>query len=414
MKIEYKKGIMIMNNKFIKFLAATQVQTFASILYNFGFMIIFYQLTDNLVVSSTLSAVNIITTRLISILIVPKMKYKNPLKVSSASNLMLAVISILAIPLYSMFHKEVVFYFLLNITISYLENIDNSFQYSVIPSLVDKDYLFKANSLNAMIFNIGSIIAPMLSYLFYRYSDLRYFLLVYGIINLLSSFILSKIEYKNEEAQKSNDAKKTSVLNEWKKTFNIMSKNTDIVFCISIALCINLIFAGLNGPILLSMGQVAANKVLGQTFIKVVLSAGSIIGIWAVYKLKVKEKYNQYLKISIVGIAASLGVLGLSENINIIYGSFFTLSLFIMFIMNSTGTRLQIATPKEEITSVYTFRSSLLSIVVPVSYLITGGILQYFGRQAFFIFSIVLLVITVVANTLVLKAFSRRKTTNCA
>jgi hypothetical protein len=265
-----------------------------------------------------------------------------------------------------------------------------------------------------MIYNIGSIVAPMLSYLFYRYSDLRYFLLIYGIINLVSSSILSKIEYKNEEIPKLNEAKKSSVLNERKKTFNIMSKNTDIVFCISIALCINLIFAGLNGPILLSMGQVAANKVLGQTFIKVVLSGGSIIGIWTVYKLKVKEKYNQYLKVSIIGIAASLGVLGLSENINIIYGGFFALSLFIMFIMNSTGTRLQIATPKEEITSVYTFRSSLLSIIVPLSYLITGSILQYFGRQAFFIFSIVLLVITVAANTLVLKVFARRETTNCA
>jgi hypothetical protein len=55
------------------------------------------------------------------------MKYKNPPKVSSASNLMLAIISILAIPAYSMFLKEVAFYFLLNITISSLENIDKSF-----------------------------------------------------------------------------------------------------------------------------------------------------------------------------------------------------------------------------------------------------------------------------------------------
>lgn len=403
-----------MNKNFFKFLIATKSQTFASTLYSFGFLIIFYQMTGNLVFSSTLSAINIIVTRLISIMFVPKMKYSNPLKISSISNLLLAVVSILAIPVYTVFNKSIAFYFILNIVISILEEIDNSFQYSAVPSLVKEEYLFKANSLNAMIFNISSIIAPMLSYLFYRYSDLRYFLFVYGIINVLSGLMLSKIEYTGEKVFEANSSKKSSVLSEWGKTLNVISKNVDIVFCISIALCINLIFAGLNGPILLSMGQLVSNKVFGQTLIKILLSAGSIIGIWLVYKLKVKENYNQYLKVSILGLMISLGILGLSKNITIIYFSFFLLSIFIMFVMNSTGTRLQLSTPKEELTSVYTFRSSLLSVIVPLSYLITGGILQYFGRQTFFMFSIVLLCITVASNILLLKFYSKKETTNYA
>lgn len=398
-----------MNSKFLKFLIATKSQTFVSTLYNFGFIIIFYQLTNNLVLSSILSAVTIIVTKLTTIIIVPKMKYKNPIKISSISNLALTVISILSIPFYIMFKEKVIFYFIINITISSLEEIDNSFQYSIIPSLVDKDYLFKANSLNGMILNIGSVIAPLLSYLFYKYSNFSFFLLVYGIINLFSGLILSKIEYSNEQELKINKNKKLSILNEWGKTFKIISNNTDTIFCISIAVCINLIFAGLNGPILLSMGKISSNKVFGQAIIKTLISLGSFVGIFGVYNLKIKEHYNHYLKASVIGLIIVLAVLGLSKNEIIIYLSFFVLSILIMFVMNSTGTKLQLCTPKEELTSVYTFRSSLLSIIVPLSYLISGCILEYFGRKEFFIFSIVLLLITVTFNILLLNYYKGQR-----
>ncbi len=400
-----------MNSRFLKFLIATKSQTFVSTLYNFGFMIIFYQLTNNLVLSSAISAITIVVTKLITIIIVPKMKYKNQIKISSISNLALAVISFLSIPFYIIFKEAVIFYFILKIIISSLEEIDNSFQYSVIPCLVGKDYLYKANSLNGMVLNISSIIAPLLSYIFYQYSNFSYFLFIYGIINLFSGLILSKIEFKNEQESKINENEKLSILNEWGKTIKIISSNPDIVFCISIAVCINLIFGGLNGPILLSMGEISSNKVFGQTIIKTLLSLGSFIGIFGVYNLKVKEHYIQYLKVSIIGLIIVLAILGFSTNALIIYGSFFVLSIFIMFVMNSTGTKLQLSTPKEELTSVYTFNISLLSIVVPLSYLISGCILQYRGRRDFFIFSIALLLITVGFNILLIKYYNRRTNT---
>lgn len=60
--------------------------------------------------------------------------------------------------------------------------------------------------------------------------------------------------------------------------------------------------------------------------------------------------------------------------------------------MNFTGTFLQICAPKEELSSIYVFRSTLYAVVVPISHLITGIILEYFSRECYFIFSFILVV----------------------
>lgn len=383
-----------MNKKLYLFLLGTKVQSLVASLYNFGFFIIFYQLTNSLIYSSTLTALNIIISRITLIIIVPHLKGRNPIKISIVMNMLIGFFSLICILLYKLLSNGIYGYFIISIVFSVLEEIDNSFQYSVIPNIVEKEYLFKANSLSAILSNINLIAAPLGSYIFYIYSDLRGFLFIYGLVCSVSCILLKMIEFPNSEYKKNiiDKGKKNTFFSEWFNTFNVIAKSKNILFCILLGATINLIFAGLNGAVILSMGSIAKNEVFGQTIIKLVLSIGSLIGVFFVYKLKVKENYDKYLKISIVVLSLVLLFLAFTNNTIIIYLEFLVLAIFIMFIMNSTGTFLQICAPKEELSSIYVFRSTLYAVVVPISHLITGIILEYFSRECYFIFSFILVV----------------------
>lgn len=398
-----------MNKNLILFFIGTKLQSLVAALYKFGFLIIFYQTTNSLIYSSILTALTIIVSRATLILVIPHLKKNQPVKISILMNMLIGIIALVSIYLYPFWNEKIYGYFIIAIIFSILEEIDNSFQYSVIPNIVEKKYLFKANSLSAILTNINLIVAPLGSYIFYIYSDLRGFLLIYSIICFGSCIILNMMDmsfYKSSKEEK--DKKKKSIFwSEWSNTFKIIVENSDILFCISIGVVINLIFAGLNGAVLLKMGDITKNQVFGQTAIKIVLSIGSLLGVSGVYKLKVKENYNKYLHISIVGLIFILLSLAFSHNVLLIYVEFLFLAIFIMFIMNSTGTFLQMATPKHELPAIYAFRSTLYAIVVPVSYIISGTILEYFDRKYYFIFSCFLIVIITLFKILSKNQFSQ-------
>jgi hypothetical protein len=70
------------------------------------------------------------------------------------------------------------------------------------------------------------------------------------------------------------------------------------------------------------------------------------------------------------------------------------MAVLIMFIMNSTGTFLQMSAPKGELPAIYAFRSTLIAGVVPLSQITAGIIVQLFSANFYFLFSS-LLVITI-------------------
>lgn len=386
-----------MNKNLALFFIGTKIQSFAAALYSFGFIIVFYHMTNSLIYTGTLSACTIISSRAVLAYAVPKLRGKVPISVSIVMNLVMACTAFIGIICFYFWGKHIYFYFSLAIAFAILEEIDNSFQYSVIPAIVDKEYLFKANSLNAIFTNINLIVSPLGGYLFYYYSDLRGMLLLFGIICLLSSWILSKVHMPLEERTESikQNEKKSNLISEWITTYKIVKNSSDITFCISIGVAINLIFAGLFGPVMLKIGATMSNQALGQTILKVILSVGSLVGVFGVYRLKVKENYDKYLNISITAIILILLLLAFTNQMPLICLGFLSLSIFIMFTMNSTGTFLQMAAPKAELTAIYAFRSTLFAAAAPLSYIIAGAILELLNKQFYFIFS-ALLVIAIV------------------
>jgi len=388
-----------LNKKLAVYFLGTKIQDFFAALYKFGFLLIFYQFNNSLIYTSALTASSIVVARISMIGISPYLKKREPLIVTRYVNILLAVVAFVFVGTYKLWSGHVAGFFVLSIIFSSLEGIDNSFHYPIIPKLVEKDYLFKANSLNAIFTNINLIAAPIGTYFFYNATDLRGFLLLYGFICLLSSFILKYIyniiqndDYEETKKAKNNDGFKK----EWKRTFKVIKSSKYIMFCILVGVIINLIFASLSGVVMLDMGRMAGNQILGQTIIKVMISIGSLLGVYFVYKLNVKDNYDRYINISLFVLLITLIMLSISSVDYLVYLEFLSLGVFIMFIMNSTGTFLQLVTPSDELAAVYVFRSTLYAVVVPLSHLLAGFILEYFGRSLFFAFSAILLGIVII------------------
>lgn len=383
-----------MNKNLVFFIFFTKLQSFIASIYNFGFLLIFYKITNNAFSSGLLFAVSNIITRLFSFFMVPKLKNQNPIKISSYTNFILFIFSLLMAFLHNFFGESLFYYFLLHSIILTLEELDNTFQYPVVPLLINKKSLYKVNSINAMITNVITIISPIFAYIFSKNIAFPIFLVFFGLINLVSSLALSRINILNWI----NQYTKPTIKSEWKKTLKLISNTPELFSCILTALFINFLFSGLGNTFIL----IAGTTELERTIIKILISIGSFSGIFLVYKLNLKENYKSLLFYSFISLEVCLFFLILAKS----YISYFficILSLLIMFIMNSTGTKLQLAAKPEDLALIYSLRATLLSFVIPISQMTSGAILEYFGTPYYFIFCFIVLLILLVTNKLLSK-----------
>lgn len=383
-----------MNKNLVFFIFFTKLQSFIASIYNFGFLLIFYKITNNAFSSGLLFAVSNIITRLFSFFMVPKLKNQNPIKISSYTNFILFIFSLLMAFLHNFFGESLFYYFLLHSIILTLEELDNTFQYPVVPLLTNKKSLYKVNSINAMITNVITIISPIFAYIFSKNIAFPIFLVFFGLINLVSSLALSRINILNWI----NQYTKPTIKSEWKKILKLISNTPELFSCILTALFINFLFSGLGNTFIL----IAGTTELERTIIKILISIGSFSGIFLVYKLNLKENYKSLLFYSFISLEVCLFFLILAKS----YISYFficILSLLIMFIMNSTGTKLQLAAKPEDLALIYSLRATLLSFVIPISQMTSGAILEYFGTPYYFIFCFIVLLILLVTNKLLSK-----------
>lgn len=384
-----------MNKNVALFFLGTHVQDFIGSAYNFGFMLLFYSLTDSLLYAGWLTAATLVVSRVLLFFIIPWCKRYSPIYMSSWMSIAMGVSSVAAAATYPFWSEQLVWYFVLSTIFSTIMSVDQSFTSAVLPRLVEKDYLYKANSLNGIFLNIALFTAPFVGFVFFEIS-LSILLLIYGAVCLGSAVLLFLLFAKAGEprlqAQIPPAEKKLRYFSdEWLRTIRLILSNAAILHCVMIGLVVNFVFAGISGPYLLGVGQ----SDLGSTLLKVSVALGSFCGVYGVYLLKVKDHYELYLKRSMVGILAALLFLAQFENLYANLIGIAVLTLFVMFIMNSTGTFLQLSTPKEELPSVYAFRASLYAVVVPLSYIVMGWVMENWGANRYFYLSLaeVLLVV---------------------
>lgn len=358
----------------------------------FAFLLLFYQLSDSVIYSGVLTALTVVLSRLVMFFLIPIGKPYSPVRVASVVSFGTSGISFLVALASLKWGHSIFFYFLCSILFSLLQEIRQSFSSSIIPHIVDPSYLFKANSLNGIFFNVSQILAPLLSYFFTTNTVIVAFLL-YGVISGLSGMLLvtltrlcGEIHFpKTSESQQGNKLRFFST--QWMQTLRMLGTNRVILSCLAMGILINVLFAGINGPFLLKEGHGG----LGSTLIKVSLSVGSLLGVYGAFVLKVKDYYQRYLRISLIGAAVSLAIPVAIPNRYLLLACVVMLTLFVMFIMNTTGTLLQVVTPLQELPAVYEIRSTFYSIVVPLSYIVIGWVLERWSYTYYFAVSAILL-----------------------
>ncbi|KEO83027.1 MFS transporter [Tumebacillus flagellatus] len=380
-----------MNKNFALYLLGTKVQDFLASSMSFTFLLVIYQISNSALYSGFLTATTVAGSRILMFYLVPVCKPFSPFKVVSSMSFTVTVVSLLAV-LGSLFWGDsILFYFVCSILFAILQEMRTSFASSIIPRLVDKEYLFKANSVSSIFLNVSMILAPLVSYLFTA-RNISVFFVFYAAVScgggLLVRYLTRLTGDERPEAPAAPAKKKMKFFSDhWVVTIRMIGGNQTILYCISIGVLINIVFAGINGPFLLKEGHGS----LGSTLIKICLSGGSLLGVYGAYALKVKEHYKRYLNISIAGIVLALLVPVFVENLYVLLVCMVFLTLFVMFMMNTTGTLLQLATPLPELPAVYEIRSTLYAVVVPLSYIVIGWVLERWGYKPYFLAGAVLL-----------------------
>ncbi|HEU4964650.1 MAG TPA: hypothetical protein VFV52_12460 [Bacilli bacterium] len=380
-----------MNRQLVLYFCGSKFQDFFSAAFTFGFLLIFYEKTGSTLYSGTLTAISIILSRIVEFFLIPLLKGRSPIQVASRFSLLLSLSAMLAVVGYSYWGETVLFYFVLSILFSTLQEMNRSFTNSIIPSLVQGDYLFKANSLNAILFNLVQISAPVAGFLF-KVTSLNYLFLGHATICLLSS-ILMRVLHHRVPLSGTKTVKKAKGMSyfteEWKATLQMIFSRNDLLFCILIGVFINMMFAGINGPFLLKVGGDDS----GSTLVRVSLGVGSLLGVYGAFWLKVKENYQRYLQVSIYGMVGMLLLLAVVSGFPLLLAGMVLLTVFVMFLMNTTGTYLQMITPQGELPAVYAVRSSLYAVVVPLSYSVVGLILEVASYRVYLVGSALLILV---------------------
>ncbi len=366
------------------------IPSFFTYAYSFTSLLLFYHLTNSYIISGVFSTASIIVSRITMIILIPYCKGVSPRRLVISGLVGLIGVSCIGIMLYPT-NKDSIWYFgLILLSFNVFQEILDSYIRPLIPLIVRKEDLFQTNSFMGVTRSFMLIIAPLFgNYVANEKINILYTgMILFSSINII---LFSKSIFKQaiQEEQKSK-----KFIQEWMKSIQLIKGNAEIAFCLLVAILINLAFAGMNTTGVLAIGK--GND--GATLIRIMLGLGSFIGILAVMKIKTENNYQKLLNISMIGILISLiGCYFSASTIYIEAVTMFFLFAFIMFVMNATGTVLQLLVPQEEIPSIYEIRSSIIAIVVPVSTILTGWILEVTTVFVyFFIIFILVLCLTVI------------------
>jgi MFS family permease len=370
---------ILLNKKVWLIVIGKSLPMFFTAVYSFACLLIFYRITNSLILSSVFTTISIVISRIAMFIIIPFCKVVTPRKMVITGLLGLVTSSLLGIFTYSLGHDKVWYYGILLILFSVFQEILDSYVRPLIPVMFDREDIFKINSFLGVIMNLILLASPFVGALL---STNHLVMLFSGIA--ISSFLCIRIfslEIFLQPIQGIHPTNRKHFIQEWRKTYQLIKTNSQIIFCLMIAIIMNLIFVGMTTSGVLAIG----NNTEEIAVIRTMMGLGSFIGILFVMKVNMKENYHKFLNVSIIGIFFSLIICYFgSASITIMAVGIFFLVGFIMFTMNSTGTLLQLIVPQEEIASVYEVRSSILAIVVPLSHVLTGLILELTSVSLYF------------------------------
>lgn len=265
---------------------------------------------------------------------------------------------------------------------------------SAIPNIVSKEKVVNINSGNRIIDSISSVLGPVLGGVAFAIFDIETFILINSISFIVSAIIDTLIDFKyntdNELDEKDNENITVGKLNYFKEIaegFRYLTRKKYIIKILSIFIIFNFFISfSVTIPIPIILNNILEVPAKSYGLIQGGIPVGMIIGAFAVKKIMAKYKLNNIF--SAMGIVMSVNIILLSipllfktiNNINV----YILYYLIIMIFMGICISLVDIPfsyTMQTNVEEEYRGRSisltmSIVKVVVPISYIISGVLLQ--------------------------------------
>lgn len=265
---------------------------------------------------------------------------------------------------------------------------------SAIPNIVSKEKVVNINSGNRIIDSISSVLGPVLGGVAFAAFNIEAFILINSISFIVSAILDTLIDFKYNTENESEEIESESItvgkLNYFKEIaegFKYLISKGYIIRILSIFIIFNFFISfSVTIPIPIILNNILEIPAKSYGLIQGGIPVGIIIGAFVVKKIIAKYKLNNIF--SAVGIVMAVNIILLS--IPLLFKTMNNINVYIMYylvIMIFMGICISLVdipfsyTMQTNIEEEYRGRSisltiSIVKVVVPISYIISGILLQ--------------------------------------
>lgn len=264
---------------------------------------------------------------------------------------------------------------------------------SAIPNIVSKEKIVNINAGNRIIDSISSVLGPVFGGIAFAIFNIESFILINSISFLVSAILDTLIDFKynsnSELEEKSDENIAISKLNYFKEIaegFKYLISKRYIIEILAIFIIFNFFISfSVTIPIPIILNNILKIPTKSFGLIQGAIPVGMIIGAFMVKNIIAKYKLNSIF--SVTGIIISVNIILLSiplfintiSNINIYVIYYLVIMIFIGVCISLVDIPFSYTLQ----TNIEEFRArslsltiSIVKVVVPISYLISGVLLQ--------------------------------------
>ncbi|GAA0814637.1 MFS transporter [Clostridium tertium] len=265
---------------------------------------------------------------------------------------------------------------------------------SAIPNIVSKEKIVNINAGNRIIDSISSVLGPVFGGIAFAIFNIESFILINSISFLVSAMLDTLIDFKynsNSELEEKSDENiaigKLNYFKEIAEGFKYLISKRYIIEILAIFIIFNFFISfSVTIPIPIILNNILEIPTKSFGLIQGAIPVGMIIGAFMVKKIMAKYKLNSIF--SITGIIMSVNMILLSiplfintiSNINIYVIYYLVIMIFmgvcISLVDIPFSYTLQTNIEEEFRARSLSLTISIVKVVVPISYLISGILLQ--------------------------------------
>lgn len=363
---------MKINPLFRKVWCARLISILGTGLTEFGFSVWVYYATGKV----TPMAVTMLCAILPSILVAPfsglicdKYNRKKIIVIADSVAAVTSIVMLIYITVFEFNFGIICFFILVSSTANTFDT--NAYQ-SAITTLVDKSELKTANGLNQLIDSINTIVSPIVAGILYSLIGLKGIIIVDLMSYSISMIIFLQID-RNKFTSSNIQVVKEKEKELW-KGFQFIFTQKSLLLLLVYFTILNFLFnisTALIEPFSLSVGSTIS---LG--FIKACGGIGILCGGLFASFYKFKQETYKIICIGILWEGIAVLLMGSTNVIFLIGGGRLLFSLVIPVTNTIAGTLWLEKTPQELQGRVYAARAMIAKLLIPVSYLLVGPLVD--------------------------------------